>query len=205
MRYTGPKCRLCRREGVKLFLKGERCFTNEKCRDYPPGMHGRSGKKQTEYGKLLREKQKAKRYFGVTEKYFQNAYKKAGRMDGRTGTNLIQILKRRLDNIIYESGLVCSRNTARQMVTHGFFTVNNKKAQTASMQLNIGDVIELKKKDKKDNFLSPLFKDKKKVLTPRWLKVDPKEFTCEVIDIPNEKELEMQIIDPQLIVEYYSR
>ena len=150
-RYTGPVCRLCRREGMKLYLKGERCFS-DKCaidrKNYAPGQHGQRRSKQSEYGLQLREKQKVRRVYGVLENQFRTYFKKADRQPGVTGENLLVNLERRLDNIVYRLGFADSRAQARQFVRHNHFTVNGQKANIPSMQLKVGDVIQLKEKSK---------------------------------------------------------
>jgi small subunit ribosomal protein S4 len=151
-RYTDASCRLCRREGEKLFLKGQRCYTG-KCalarRSFAPGQHGQGRKKTSEYGTQIREKQKAKRFYGVMETQFRNTYDKASRMKGKPGENLLMLLEMRFDNIIYRMGLAASRAEARQLVTHGHFTVNGKKADIPSMQLAVGDVVEVRETSRK--------------------------------------------------------
>ena len=148
-RYTGPSCRLCRREGQKLFLKGERCYSG-KCalekRSYAPGQHGQGRKKSSDYGLQLREKQKAKRFYGLQETQFRNLFEKAAAKKGITGENLLIMLETRLDNVVFRMGLASSRKEARQLVTHGHFTVNGKKADIPSMQLKAGDVVAVKEK-----------------------------------------------------------
>lgn len=211
MRYTGPKCRLCRREGMKLFLKGEKCFST-RCpiekRNRPPGLHGKGVRKLSEYGKQLREKQKTKRYFGVlTEKSFRKVFQKAMKAQGDTGQNIIKFLKLRLDYALYESGLVDSKHTARQLVNHGFFKVNDRAVNIPSIQLKVGDKVTLKKTALKDNVFGAKEGGNKKnqPKSPRWLKTDFSGIAFEVIDEPKEKELIIPEFNPQSIVEYYSR
>ena len=148
-RYTDANCKLCRREGQKLFLKGERCYST-KCaierRNYAPGQHGQARKKQSEYGLQLREKQKAKRFYGVPETQFRNTFEKAENKKGQTGENLMIALETRLDNVVFRLGFAASRKEARQLVTHGHFTVNGKKANIPSMEVKAGDVIKVKEK-----------------------------------------------------------
>ena len=155
-RYTGPVCRLCRREGLKLYLKGDRCFS-DKCaidrRNYAPGQHGQRRAKQSEYGMQLREKQKVRRVYGVLENQFSNLFKKADRQTGITGENLLRLLERRLDNIVFRLGFADSRNQARQFVRHNHFTLNGRKANIPSMQLQVGDIIQLKEKSKNSSSL----------------------------------------------------
>ena len=172
-RYTDANCRLCRREGQKLFLKGERCYSG-KCaiekRKYAPGQHGQSRKKTSDYGLQLREKQKAKRFYGMQEKQFRNLFDKAARKQGKTGENLLILLETRLDNAVYRLGFASSRKEARQLVVHGHFTVNGKKATAPSMQLKAGDVIKVKEKSTS----SPKFKEIKEmsITVPSWMAVD---------------------------------
>ena len=203
MLYNGPKCRLCRREGKKLFLKCDRCNT-QKCaflrKPDVPGKYGKNAMgKKTEYHGQLRAKQAGKRTFNLTEKQFKKYYTEANRQEGNTGENFILQLESRLDNAVYRAGFAASRNQARQMVGHGFFIVNEKRASTASIKLKVGDVIKVKKID------SPLFAGivKQKDNSPKWLKVDLAKLTAEVIAIPEITECEQ--IDTQTIVEFYSR
>lgn len=200
MKHTGPKCKLCRREGVSLCGR-PKCAVLRK--NYPPGQHGKVIGKQSEFGKQLREKQKAKRMYGITDKVMRNYLKKAQKMKGNTGYNLVKLLNMRLDNILYLGGISPTRKAARQLINHGFFYLNKKAINIPSVQLSIGDKIELKKSDKKNTVFSYL--SKAKDLSPRWLKTNYTEISCEIMDIPNEKELEANIFNPQLIVELYSR
>ncbi|MFH1375519.1 MAG: 30S ribosomal protein S4 [Patescibacteria group bacterium] len=205
MRYTGPACRLCRREGKKLFLKGERCNT-QKCaflrKSDVPGKYGKNliGKK-TEYCNQLRAKQAVKRTFGLTEKQFRNYYAEANCREGNTGEIFIQLLEMRLDNAIYRAGFADSRAQARQMVSHGLFRVNDKRASAPSIQLKPGNKIEVKK----TVIDSPLFAGlaKQKDISPKWLKVDLAKISVEVAGKPGPEECEQ--IDAQTIVEFYSR
>ncbi|MFH0776095.1 MAG: 30S ribosomal protein S4 [Patescibacteria group bacterium] len=203
MLYNGPKCRLCRREGKKLFLKGERCGT-QKCafarKPEVPGKYGKNSMgKKTEYHNQLRAKQAGKRAFNLSEKQFKKYYDEANRREGNTGENFTRLLETRLDNTIYRSGLANSRSQARQLVGHGFFRVNGRRAKTASIQLKVGDKIEVKKTD------LPLFAGlaKQKDSSPKWLKVDLAKLTVEVVGVPEIVECEQ--IDAQTIVEFYSR
>jgi small subunit ribosomal protein S4 len=201
--YNGPKCRLCRREGKKLFLKGERCNTQKCAFTRKPDVPGKYGKnafgKKTEYHNQLRAKQAGKRSFNLTEKQFKKYYTKANSQEGNTGENFIKLLETRLDNVVYRAGFASSRNQARQLVSHGFFTVDSKRANTASIQLKIGSVIEAKNSD------SLLFVGiaKRKDNSPKCLKVDLTKLTAEIIDTPDP--LECEQIDLQTIVEFYSR
>ncbi len=208
-RYTGPRCRLCRREGMKLFLKGETCYS-DKCaferRSYPPGQHGQAQlrAKRSDYGIRLREKQKVKRIYGVSEKLFKRYFAKADRMKGQTGHNLLQLLERRLDNVVYRLGFASSRAQARQMVAHGLFKVNGKNVDIPSYQVKAGDVIELKEKYRQN----PLIQDNLEAVIrrgiPQWLELDKDNFKGVVKALPNREDVTMPIQE-QLIVEFYSR
>ncbi len=203
MLYNGPKCRLCRREGKKLFLKGDRCGTQKCAFARKPDVPGKYGKnslgKKTEYHGQLRAKQAGKRTFGLTEKQFKKYYSEAARQEGNTGENFVQLLESRFDNVVFRTGFAKSRSQARQLVGHGFFTINGKRAKTASIDLKKGDKIEIRKPD------SPLFAEMAKLKdnSPSWLKVDLAKLTAEVTDKPEVTECEQ--IDLQTIVEFYSR
>lgn len=206
MRDTGPKCRKCRREGEKLFLKGERC-TTQKCavvrRNTVPGQGGRPQKtKLSEYGKQLREKQKAKRIFGVTEKVFRNYYDKASQRKGITGDNLLILLETRLDNTIYRAGFADSRSQARQMVTHGLFEINGKKVDIPSILLKSGDKITLKERSAANSVVAKV--GERKIKSPGWMKIDIQKKLIEILGYPEKDELEKSI-SINLIVEFYSR
>jgi small subunit ribosomal protein S4 len=207
-RYTDSVCRQCRREGEKLFLKGDRCYS-EKCaierKPYIPGEHGRGRRqKPTEYGLQLREKQKTRRIYGILEKQFRNYFKKADRQQGITGENLLILLERRLDNVVFRLGFASSRKEARQLVNHGHFTLNGKKASIPSMMVKIGDIIQVKEKSKE----SPKFQEIKDQATyktpPEWLSVDVENLTGSVQAYPTREQIDTQIYE-QLIVELYSR
>ena len=207
-RYSEAACRLCRRENVKLFLKGDRCYT-DKCaferRSYPPGQHGqRRGRKISDYGIQLREKQKVKRIYGVLEKQFRTYYTRADRQKGITGTNLLILLERRLDNIVYRMGFASSRNQARQLVRHNHFTVNGRKVNIPSYQVKIGDVIEVREKSRKSPFILEAMETVVRREMPSWLEVDGSNFRGIVKEFPNREELTMPI-NEQLIVELYSK
>ena len=207
-RYSEAACRLCRRENVKLFLKGDRCYT-DKCaferRSYPPGQHGqRRGRKISDYGIQLREKQKVKRIYGVLEKQFRKYYTRADRQKGITGTNLLILLERRLDNIVYRMGFASSRNQARQLVRHNHFTVNGRKVNIPSYQVKIGDVIEAREKSRKSPFILEAMETVVRREMPSWLEVDGSNFRGIVKEFPNREELTMPI-NEQLIVELYSK
>ena len=204
-RYTDANCRLCRREGQKLFLKGERCYSG-KCaiekRNYAPGQHGQSRKKVSDYGLQLREKQKAKRFYGMQEKQFRNLFDKAARKQGKTGENLLILLETRLDNVVYRLGFASSRKEARQLVVHGHFTVNGKKATAPAMQLKAGDVVKVKEKSTS----SPKFKEVKEmsITVPPWMTVDVEKLEGKVIAMPNREDIDTPIAE-HLIVELYSK
>ena len=204
-RYTGPSCRLCRREGQKLFLKGERCYSG-KCalekRSYAPGQHGQGRKKSSDYGLQLREKQKAKRFYGLQETQFRNLFEKAAAKKGITGENLLIMLETRLDNVVFRMGLASSRKEARQLVTHGHFTVNGKKADIPSMQLKAGDVVAVKEKSTS----SPKFKEIKEmtISTPAWVSIDTQKLEGKVLAMPTREQIDTPVAE-HLIVELYSK
>ncbi|MBO4880406.1 MAG: 30S ribosomal protein S4 [Firmicutes bacterium] len=204
-RYTGPSCRLCRREGQKLFLKGERCYSG-KCamekRSYAPGQHGQGRKKSSDYGLQLREKQKAKRFYGLQETQFRNLFEKAAAKKGITGENLLIMLETRLDNVVFRMGLASSRKEARQLVTHGHFTVNGKKADIPSMQLKAGDVVAVKEKSTS----SPKFKEIKEmtISTPAWVTIDTQKLEGKVLSMPTREQIDTPVAE-HLIVELYSK
>jgi len=204
----GPQCKQCRREGKKLFLKGERCFT-PKCamvkRNYPPGVHGVRGKSRlTEYGLQLREKQKAKRIYGILERQFRNYYRKAIKKKGDTGEILFQFLELRLDNIIYRLGFARSRKLARQLVSHGHFLVNGKKVNIPSYELKPGDTINIRESSLKLFPFRNLSEELKKQEIPSWLSLDLKTLQGKILNKPTKEDLG-EIFDVKLIVEYYSR
>lgn len=203
-----PKCKQCRRAGEKLFLKGERC-TSSKCaiikRNYPPGLHGIKGKKfLTNYGQQLKEKQKAKRIYGLLEKQFKNYYTKAVKKKGDTGELLVQLLEMRLDNIIYRLGLAKSRRQARQLVSHGYFTVNGKKVTIPSYQVKAKDSITIKPGKEKAKLFDNLSKSLEKHELPTWLDFNIKENKARVVNTPTLEEMKPPF-NPTLIVEFYSR
>ncbi len=207
-RHTGAACRLCRRENLKLFLKGDRCYT-DRCaferRSYAPGQHGqRRGGKLSDYGIQLREKQKVKRIYGVLEKQFRRYYSKADRQKGITGTNLLVLLERRLDNMVYRMGFSSSRDQARQLVRHSHFTVNGRKVNIPSYQVKIGDVIEVREKSREIPFVLEAMETVVRREIPSWLEVDGGNFRGIVKAFPNREELTMPI-NEQLIVELYSK
>ena len=206
-RYTGPKCRICRREGGKLFLKGDRCYT-DKCaferRAYAPGDHGKARKKPSDYALQLREKQKVRRMYGVLEKQFRGYFEKADMQKGVTGFNLLALLERRLDNVIYRLGFANSRQQARQMVRHGVFSMNDHKANIPSMQVKVGDVIVVNEKHRKN----PVLAEAQDVIArrgcPTWLEVDGPNFKGTVKALPQREDIQFPI-NEQLIVELYSK
>lgn len=207
-RYTDSVCRQCRREGEKLFLKGDRCYS-EKCaverRPFPPGAHGQGRRpKPSEYGIQLREKQKTKRIYGLMEKQFRNYFKKADQQQGITGVNLLVLLERRLDNIVYRLGFGASRKEARQLVTHGHFTVNSKKASIPSMLLRVGDVVQVKAGSMDSHKFKELKEQASYKTPPEWLSVDAENMTGRVLAYPLREQIDTTI-NEQLIVELYSR
>ncbi len=205
-RYTGPVCRLCRREGMKLYLKGDRCFS-DKCaidrRAYVPGQHGQGRKKVSGYGIQLREKQKAKRYYGVMERQFRKYFEMAERKRGVTGENLLAILESRLDNLVYRTGLSISRKEARQLVKHGHFLVNGKKVNIPSYQVKVGDIVEVKEKSRSLEKFKELV-DKNQRVAPDWLEVDLENMRARVVSEPKKEHIDIPI-EEHLIVELYSR
>ena len=206
-RYTGPSCKLCRREGTKLFLKGDRC-TSSKCalehRSTAPGQHGAARKKVSEYGVHFREKQKARRYYGVLETQFRNYYAEAERMEGITGQNLLSLLERRFDNVVYRMGMAESRKEARQLVLHGHFTVNGKKANIPSILVKVGDVIAVKEDSKDSAKIKGLSEAIEGRIKPKWLDVNTADLTAKVVAIPAREDIDFDF-DEQLIVELYSK
>ena len=204
-RYTGAVCRLCRREGLKLFLKGDRCFT-DKCafarRGYAPGQHGQGRKKLSNYGLQLREKQKAKRIYGVLEGQFRTYYEKAERVKGITGENLLRLLELRLDNVVYRLGYGNSRNEARQLVTHGHFLVNGHKVDIASYKLSVNDVITVSEKSRGTEKFKT-FAENPKAL-PAWLTANVENFEGKIVAEPTRSDIDVPV-NETLIVELYSK
>jgi small subunit ribosomal protein S4 len=204
-RETGPQCKQCRREGQKLFLKGERCFT-DKCgverRNYPPGEHGRGRAKQSEYRLQLREKQKARRYYGILERQFRNYYAKASRQAGVTGDNLLRLLETRLDNVLVRLGFAASRRQARQLVRHGHWTVNGRRVNIPSYQVRPNDVIAVKA----DSAAKQTITDATELTSavPAWLQADYEGLTAKVLRHPERQEISAPVQE-QLIVELYSK
>ena len=206
-RYTGAVCRLCRREGMKLYLKGDRCYS-DKCafvtKQTAPGQHGTSRKKVSEYGTQLREKQKVKRIYGVNEKQFRIYYAKAARKGGVTGENLLQLLERRLDNVIFRLGMASSRVDARQLVRHGHFTVNGKKVNIPSFLVREGMVIEVKEGSRKSPKFEAIAAAIMHRTAPSWLELDKEHMVGRVVALPKREDVDLPI-NEQLIVELYSR
>ncbi len=221
-RYTGPVCKLCRREGTKLFLKGDRCTT--KCTldtrhgSTAPGQHGAISKKQKEYGIHLREKQKVRRYYGVLERQFVNYFEKAARFKGMTGENLLVLLERRLDNVVYRMGLATSRKEARQLVLHGHILVNGKKADVTSMLLKAGDEVSVNERFKnskkflgtqkvvgeKEHKIPGLLDNFRSAIVPKWLVTDKDKISAKLISLPTREDIDLDI-NERLIVEFYSK
>jgi len=206
-RYTGPVCRLCRREGMKLYLKGDRCYS-EKCaidrRNYAPGQHGQRRAKASEYGMQLREKQKVRRVYGVLEGQFRGYFGKAERQQGVTGENLLRILERRLDNVVYRLGFASSRAQARQLVRHNHFTLNGHKANIPSMQVHVGDVIQLKEKSKSSAVIKEIIENLGQKTPPAWLELDKENLSGRVVALPTRDDIDLPVQE-QMIVELYSR
>ena len=206
-RYTGPACKLCRREGKKLYLKGERCMTGKGAverRSSAPGQHGADSKKMREYGMQLREKQTTKRYYGVLEKQFRNYYDEAARKEGMTGENLLILLERRLDNVAYRMGMGECRRDARQLVLHGHFTVNGKKVYIPSFIVKPGDVIAVKESSRSSEKFKGLAEAEGGAIAPKWLDADKKNFTAKVVSMPAREDIDFDF-NEQLIVELYSK
>jgi small subunit ribosomal protein S4 len=206
--YHDAKCRLCRREGQKLFLKGTRCFT-DKCaierRGYAPGEHGKSRRvKETNYGQQLREKQKARRLYGVLERQFRQYFAKASEAKGVTGEVLLQMLERRLDNIVYRLGLALSHHQARQLVRHGHFQVNGKKVDVPSYLVSAGDVVSVRDRSKKMPVFLTSLEARKGQWVPEWLELDSGAVSGRVLNIPTRQSIQVPIRE-QLIVELYSK
>ena len=206
-RYTGPSCKLCRREGKKLFLKGDRCLT-DKCavarRATVPGQHGAGRKTIKEYGLQHREKRTARRYYGVQEKQFREYYEKADKKAGVTGENMLTILECRLDNVVYRMGLASSRKEARQMVRHAHFTLNGKKVDIPSIICKVGDVIALREKSKSSEKFKMLVETSETAVIPKWLEIDHANATAKVIALPKRDDIDFPF-EEQLIVELYSK
>lgn len=207
-RYTDAVCKLCRREKQKLFLKGSRCLT-EKCaverRNYAPGQHGATRRtKFSEYAKQLREKQKLRRIYGVLEKQFRNYYEKANRQKGITGENLVLLLEKRLDNVVYRLGLAGSRRSARQIVRHRHILINDQLVDIPSYQIKVGDVIKVKEKSKKLSTIHESVMKVKDASLPTWLKLDKANMSGTFLNNPTRSEIQLEV-NEQLIVELYSK
>lgn len=207
-RYIGESCRVCRREGEKLFLKGSRCYT-DKCaltrRAYAPGQHGQKRKKQSEYGMQLREKQKAKSFYGVLEAQFRKYFEKAARSKGLTGTNLLQILESRLDNIVYRLGLATSRAQARQLVRHGHFEVDGVKVNIPSYLTKVGEVIKVRESSANSEIFKQIIEANENGRpVPTWLEADLKNKTGKILALPTREEIDLPVQE-HLIVELYSK
>ena len=204
--YRDSKCRLCRREGAKLFLKGDRCYSG-KCafekRPVAPGVHGAGRKKVSEYGLQLREKQKTKRIYGVQEGQFRKYYEMADRMKGITGENMLSLLERRLDNVIYRMGIGASRAQARQLVNHAHFSVNGRTVNVPSFIVKAGDVIAVKENRKKDKYFEQI-KTMKVGNMPKWLEFDPEKLEGKILALPAREDIDSQIAE-HMIVELYSK
>ena len=206
-RYTGAVCRLCRREGKKLFLKGERCY-GPKCalsrRAYAPGQHGQGRKKVSEYGLQLRAKQQAKRYYGVLESQFAHYFELASKQSGQAGENLLRILESRLDNVVYRSGLASSRKEARQLVRHGHYTLNGHKANIPSILLKAGDVVAVADKSRQNEKLKAVIEANSAHPVPTWMSFDPEKMTVVINQLPNREDIDLDV-EEHLIVELYSK
>ena len=206
-KYTDAKCRLCRREGCKLFLKGEKCYKTScpfEKRPVAPGQHGAGRHKVSEYGQQLREKQKVKRIYGVLEGQFRAYYEKADRMKGITGQNMLSLLERRLDNVVFRMGIAVSRSQARQLVTHGHFTVNGRNVDIASYQVKANDVIAVRENKKDNKYFAALKEVVKNGAMPKWVDFDPETLKGKVLALPQRDDIDAQITE-QMIVELYSK
>ena len=206
-RYTGPACKLCRREGTKLYLKGERCMTG-KCaldrRGTAPGQHGAGNKKMREYGKQLREKQKTKRYYGILEKQFLNYFKEADRKEGMTGENLLTLIERRLDNVVYRMGMGESRKESRQLVLHEHVELNGKKVNVPSIIVKAGDIVTIRENFRGSEKCKALAESLKDKTAPKWLDVNKDNLTAKVVALPAREDIDFEF-NEQLIVELYSK
>lgn len=206
-RYTGAVCKLCRREGKKLFLKGERCYTG-KCsverRAYAPGQHGQSRKKTSEYGLQLRAKQQARRYYGIQEGQFHKYFLMAERKQGVTGENLLRICESRLDNVVYLLGWASSRAEGRQLVTHGHYTVNGKKVDIPSYLLKAGDAVSIKTKSKENDRIESILNANSARPVPQWLEVNRESIEAKVLSMPDREQISVPV-EEHLIVEFYSK
>lgn len=207
-RYIGSVCKLCRRENTKLFLKSERCYT-DKCalvrRNYPPGQHGQGRIKQSEYSIQLREKQKIRRLYGVLERQFRGYFEKATRTKGVTGDNLLQLLERRLDNVVQRMGFAGSKKEARQLVRHGHLLVNGRRVTIPSYLLRAGDVVELREKSRSIVQVQQTLSAVEKRGFPSWLEIDKAQFRGKVLSLPARDECTLPTVQEQLVVELYSK
>lgn len=206
-RYTGAVCKLCRREGKKLFLKGERCYT-DKCgvtrRTYAPGQHGQGRKKSSEYGLQLRAKQQARRYYGVLENQFHHYFELADRKQGVTGENLLRILESRLDNVIYRAGFASSRPQARQLVLHRHFTVNGKRVNIPSYRVKPGDVVAIYNKSRSSDTFKMILEASGARPVVKWMEVDKENGVAKIVALPNREDIDLDV-EETLIVELYSK
>lgn len=209
-RYTGPVCKLCRRAGEKLYLKGEKCYTS-KCpmerRGYPPGEHGQSRRfrhRETEYAMQLREKQKARYFYGVLERQFRRYFREAERRPGPTGKNLVIILETRLDNVVHRSGFANSRAQARQLINHGHFDVNGKRVDIPSYLVEPGDVLSVHPTSRHLTYFRRLRESLQDATPPGWLSLDPESMEAQVLGLPSSEMVQVPF-DERLIVDYYSR
>ncbi|RCW49291.1 MULTISPECIES: 30S ribosomal protein S4 [unclassified Halanaerobium] len=206
-RYTGPVCKLCRREGEKLYLKGARCFS-DKCsfdrRPYVPGEHGQGRHKVSEYGLQLREKQKVRRMYGIMEKQFRNYFEAAEKAPGITGENFLSLLERRLDNVVYRLGFAVSRNEARQFVLHGHIVVNGRKVNIPSYQVDVDDVISVKDSSRKSKRFKEIFEYNADFSNQEWLNVDLEKAEGKIVSLPEREDIDYPV-EEHLIVEFYSR
>ena len=206
-RYRGPVCKLCRREGAKLFLKGYKCY-GAHCifeqRSFAPGMHGKRRTKLSPYGEQLREKQKLRRMYGILEKQFRITFAKASRKEGITGENLLRLLELRLDSVVFRSGLAPARAASRMFVTHGHVTVNGKKVNIPSYQLRVGDVIGLRENEKSRKLGVQTLKQTESRIVPEWMTVNKENFTIKIEQMPNRDQMDVPI-NEHLIVELYSK
>ena len=206
-RYTGPSCRLCRRQNMELYLKGERCYTDKcaiKRRNYPPGQHGQLRTKVSDYGTQLREKQKVRRIYGILEKQFRGYFEEADRMRGVTGENLLSLLERRLDNVVYRLGFASSRTEARILIRHCHFTLNGRKVNIPSIQCKLGDVVELRGKSRKVACINDSLEAVIRRGFPQWLELDKDLFKGVVKALPIREDITLPIQE-QLVVELYSK
>jgi small subunit ribosomal protein S4 len=206
-RYTGPDCKRCRREGIKLFLKGERCMT-KKCaierRPNPPGPHQQRRRKPSEYGLQLREKQKARRIYGVLERQFRKTFSEASRRSGMTGETLLRFLELRLDNVVFRLGFAVNREQARQLVTHGHFDVNGRKTNIASYRVRVGDTIKVRDRSRSLTYFKEVSETLRQKPVPQWLSLQADTLSGAVLSVPERSDCD-QSVREQLIVEYYSR